>query len=294
MKRTLANDIPYVVFPENCGPYLSIDETCLSRDEVFTFLTNKAAHGGKGVLVAMIGSVASADISEVLCTGIPLNIRMKVKEVTSDLSSAMMESVRASFPHSILVNDRFHVQQLFNEAMDDVRIDIRHEVRRQEAAEQELCRENGADFIPMKYKNKETMPQILLRTKQALMQSKEKWSPKQAERMEILFEYHPIMKKTYELMQDLRRIFNQKVSYTQGGLLLAKWYESVAAIGRESFNTVVRTFKNNTISILNYFRRRATNASAESFNAKVKLFRAQLRGITDQTFFVFRLCKIFA
>ena len=90
----------------------------------------------------------------------------------------------------------------------------------------------------MKYENRETMPQILLRTKQALMQSKEKRSPKQAERMEILFEYHPIMKNTYDLMQDLRRIFNQKVSHTQGGLLLAKWYEGVLAIGRKSFNIV--------------------------------------------------------
>ena len=230
MKRTFVNDIPYVVFPENCGPNLSIDETCLSRDEVFTFVTNKAAHGCKGALVAMIASVASVDISEVLCTGIPLNIRMKVNEVTSDLSSAMMESVRVSFPRSILVNDRFHVQQLFNEAMDDVRIDIRHEVRRQEASEHELCRENGADFIPMKYMNGETMPQILLRTKQALMQSQEKWSPKQVKRMEILFEHHPIMKDTYDLMQELRGIFNQKVSHTQGGLLLAKWYESVLGV----------------------------------------------------------------
>lgn len=59
MKLTLGNNVPYVVFSENCGSYLSIDETCLSRDEVFTFVTNKAAHGGKGALVAMIASVAS-------------------------------------------------------------------------------------------------------------------------------------------------------------------------------------------------------------------------------------------
>ena len=46
--------------------------------------------------------------------------------------------------------------------------------------------------------------------------------------------------------------------------------------------------------ILNYFVNRFTNASAESFNAKVKQFRALLRGIIDRKFFLFRLTKIYA
>ena len=45
--------------------------------------------------------------------------------------------------------------------------------------------------------------------------------------------------------------------------------------------------------ILNYFVNRSTNVSAESLNAKIKDFRAQLRGVTDKKFFIFRLVKIF-
>ena len=45
--------------------------------------------------------------------------------------------------------------------------------------------------------------------------------------------------------------------------------------------------------ILNYFVNRSTNASAESLNAKIKDFRAQLRGVIDKKFFIFRLVKIF-
>ncbi|MDQ8144427.1 DDE transposase, partial [Chryseobacterium sp. CFS15] len=40
--------------------------------------------------------------------------------------------------------------------------------------------------------------------------------------------------------------------------------------------------------------RRSTNASAESFNAKIKNFRLQLRGVRDKAFFLFRLSKLFA
>jgi transposase len=46
--------------------------------------------------------------------------------------------------------------------------------------------------------------------------------------------------------------------------------------------------------ILNFFEKRSTNASAESFNAKIKNFRLQLRGVKDKTFFLFRLTKLFA
>ncbi|WP_239779625.1 transposase [Tenacibaculum finnmarkense] len=37
--------------------------------------------------------------------------------------------------------------------------------------------------------------------------------------------------------------------------------------------------------MLNYFNNSNTNASAESFNAKIKAFRAQFRGVRDVTFF---------
>ena len=36
--------------------------------------------------------------------------------------------------------------------------------------------------------------------------------------------------------------------------------------------------------ILNYFVNRSTNAFAESFDAKIKAFRAQFRGVKDKDF----------
>ncbi|WP_317131375.1 transposase [Mucilaginibacter ginsenosidivorax] len=46
--------------------------------------------------------------------------------------------------------------------------------------------------------------------------------------------------------------------------------------------------------MLNFFDNRSTNASAESFNAKIKAFRATSRGVRDTTFFLFRLAKLYA
>ena len=44
---------------------------------------------------------------------------------------------------------------------------------------------------------------------------------------------------------------------------------------------------------MNYFVNSSTNASAESLNAKIKDFRAQLRGAIDPKFLIFSLVKIF-
>ncbi len=68
---------------------------------------------------------------------------------------------------------------------------------------------------------------------------------------------------------------------------LNNWYEKVSALANNSFRSVIKTFKNHAPTILNYFRRRATNASAEAFNSKVKIFRSQMRGVRDRDFFIF-------
>ena len=48
------------------------------------------------------------------------------------------------------------------------------------------------------------------------------------------------------------------------------------------------------LEIVNFFDRRSTNAASESFNAKIKEFRTQFRGVKDRAFFLFRLTKIYA
>ncbi len=64
--------------------------------------------------------------------------------------------------------------------------------------------------------------------------------------------------------------------------------------GFKSFNTISATFYSHYREILNFFDNRSTNAAAESFNAKLKAFRATLRGVVDIEFFLFRVAKIYA
>ena len=57
-------------------------------------------------------------------------------------------------------------------------------------------------------------------------------------------------------------------------LSLARWYNKVDNSGFKSFNVIAATLYEHYDEVLNFFVNRATNAFAESFNAKIKAFRA--------------------
>ena len=52
----------WLLFDKNLGESLSINETCLSSGEVYTFLTNKAGKGGRGTLVAVVRGTKAGDV----------------------------------------------------------------------------------------------------------------------------------------------------------------------------------------------------------------------------------------
>lgn len=50
----------------------------------------------------------------------------------------------------------------------------------------------------------------------------------------------------------------------------------------KQFNVIASTFYEHYDEILNFYNKRSSNAAAESFNAKIKLFRANLHGVLDK------------
>lgn len=301
----LAHAEAYILFPENIGKDLSLDETCLSNGDVYTVLTNKAARGQKGALVAMIKGVASDTVSSIL-KKIPLKKRLTVKTITTDLSSAMMLTVRISFPGAKLINDRFHVQQLMSEAVDQIRIRYRWEVldaenksikehrARRNAAKTKAEREEIGQWEPKRMSNGETLPQIMARSRHLILKHPSKWNEQQITRAEILFEQFPNIKQAHSLYLKLVDIYNEKIEPDSARLKLARWYQEVERFDNREFNKVLDTFENHNRTIINYFEQRLTNASAESFNAKIKALRSQFRGVGDIKFFMYRLAKLYA
>lgn len=282
-----------LVFPDNAGPHVAIDETSTSDGELYTILTNRDAHGKKGCLVAIIRGTKAETVIEVI-KKIPEELRKKVEEVTLDLSPSMNLIVRTCFPNAKRVPDRFHVQRLAADAVQEMRIHFRWKAIEEENEAIKKAKEEGEEHVPDVMPNGDTRKQLLARSRYLLFKSRDKWTASQKERAKILFKEYPDISTAYELSDELRMVYS--TSKTAGGARtkLALWYQHVEKSGFDSFNTIKETVQAHYNEIINFFDHRSTNAAAESFNAKIKAFRAQLRGITDIKYFIFRLQKIYA
>ena len=283
----------WLVFPENIGAKLSIDETSLSKGELYTIVTNKAAKGKKGALVAIVEGTSSEKVIEVL-EKIPEEKLNQVEEVTLDMSDSMRKIVRRCFPNARRVIDRFHVQKLAYDALQEMRIEHRWDAINEETDAMEEAKLSNEKYVPQTLENGDTKKQLLARSRYLLFKSPDKWTQKQKHRAKLLFELYPDIQKAYSLTHALRMIFSKNSIKDAARLSLARWYNEVAEAEFKSFNTISATIYEHHEEILNFFINRSTNASAESFNAKIKAFRASLRGVTDMKFFLFRVSKIFA
>ena len=231
-QRSYAKD--WLLYSENMGQHLSLDETAFSNGDLYTILTN--AKGKKGALITIIKGTKADSVIKILHE-MPLKIRKQVKEVTLDMAGNMGLIVKKSFSNTVQVIDRFHVQKLTLDALQEIRI-------------------------------------------------KHRWN--------ALDQENDGIEKAYKLCQNLSWIFNNTKDKTSALIRLAKWDEKVRQAQFKSFNTIARTMAIHYKNILNYFDNRSTNASAESFNAKIKAFRTQFRGVRNVDFFLYRLITIFA
>lgn len=286
-----AND--WILYPQNIGEFISIDETSLSQGELYTIVTNKEAKGKKGALIAMVKGTNSETVKNVLLK-IATESREKVKEITLDMAPTMERIAKLSFTKAKLVTDRFHVQKLAYDAVQQIRIECRWEAIEQENKEIQFAKEVNKKYIPDVLENGDTLKQLLARSRYLLFKSENKWTPSQNQRAAILFERYPDIEKAYHLSMELGRIYHTSkvkgVAFTR----LAKWYDEIEKSKFKSFNTIAKSIQEHYLTILNYFDNRSTNASAESFNAKIKAFRASFRGVRNVSFFLFRLANIYA
>lgn len=283
----------WLLFPENVGPRLAIDESSLSNGELYTFVTNREAHTREQSLVAVVAGTKAEDVIAVL-QRIDEERRNAVEEVTLDLSDSMRKIVRTAFPKASRVIDRFHIQKLACDAVQELRVKHRWEAIQQANNEMEEARQKGKEYNPYRFPNGDTRKELLIRSRYLLFKSADKWTDRQKQRAAILFGEYPDIQTAYVLCHSLRMIFTKNTIKNAARLSMARWYNKVEKAGFHSFNIIAATFYEHYEEILNFYNNRSSNALAESFNAKVKLFRANLRGVADKKFFLFRIAKLYA
>ncbi|MGS4344460.1 transposase [Myroides odoratus] len=283
----------WLLYPQNITEKLSIDEVCLSKGELYTILTSKAGKGKKNTIIAIVKGTKSEVVIQHLLK-LPKSLRNKVKEITLDMAGSMKQIAKKCFANAIQVIDRFHVQKLASEALQTIRIKHRWIEMDNENNAIILAKTTNKTYSPDILSNGDTKKQLLARSRHLLYKSPNNWTIDQKDRAKLLFELYPEIEQAYKLTNKLRNIYNQLIPKELAMTKLAYWFNQVEKTNLKQFNTVVKTFSLHYADILNYFNDRSTNASAESFNAKIKYFRMMYRGVRDKAFFLFRLTKLFA
>lgn len=154
----------WMLFPENIGPHLAIDETSLSNGELYTFVTTAMPYTRGCSLVA---GTKSEDVIAVL-QRIDEESSYAVKEVTLDLSDSMRKIVRTAFPKACRVIDRFHIQKLACDAVQELRIKHRWDAIQQANEEMDEAKQKNEDYVTYRYSNGDTRRELLIRLRYLL------------------------------------------------------------------------------------------------------------------------------
>lgn len=282
----------YLIYPENISPNLAIDEVSLSKGELYTFITSKEHRTNAKKLVAVINGTNSKTMIDVLNKINELK-RNTVKEVSMDMARNMELTIKTCFTNATRVIDRFHVVKLVIDALQHIRVKYRWQAIEDENNAIKKAKAKGEKYKPLLLENNETEKELLARTRYTLYKTPSDWTINQAKRASILFKHYPLLEKAYKLTLEFRSIYENKLK-SIATIKLKEWLEKVKQSTITEFNTVANSLYYHLDNILNFFDNRSTNANAESYNAKLKLFRANLRGVKDIKFFLFRLEKLFA
>ena len=135
-------------------------------------------------------------------------LRKCVREVTLDMAGSMNLIVKLAFPKAVKVIDRFHVQRLASEALQEIRVKHRWEAIDAENEAVEIAKQKGETYKAKLLPNGDTLKQLLARSRYLLYKTPSDWTDRQKQRAILLFERYPDIKQAYKLTQQLKSISN--------------------------------------------------------------------------------------
>ncbi len=178
----------------------------------------------------------------------------RIELVTADLASSWQKALRAWVPHARVVFDRFHVERLAADAVDEVR---RSEQRRL-ASEPEDAK-------------------ALKGTRYALLKHPARLRPGEARRLETLRRKNRALDRAYELKEYLATILGQATP-EDAPALLDEWLEWAARSRLTPFVKLGRTIRKHAEGILAYVDTKMTNGPVEGINNKLRVIARRAYG----------------
>jgi transposase len=225
---------------------IGLDETAARRGHHYISLFHDlhagrllyACEGRKGEVVAHFAEDLEAH------SGCAEN----VGEICIDMSASYRAGVEEHLPWAEITFDEFHVIQLVNQAVD--------EVRRQEVKSTPSLR----------------------RSRYIWLKNKGAWSHHQIRQFHDLKHLNLKTHRAYRIKEALREIFRSAETAADAEPLLKRWYSWARRCRLDPIKRVATTLKTHWRGILNAFDSKLTNGRVEAANSLIQAAKAKARG----------------
>lgn len=247
---------------------LGLDEVALKkghRDFVVLITTRQADSQLK--LLGVLPDRKLETVEKFLLT-IPEDLRATVREVCIDMYEGYASAAKKALPQARIVADRFHVAKKYRDCADQLRIEAQRDLK--------------AGLNKEEY-------EALKGTMWLFRRDPKDLDKEEGERLALLFECAPDLKRAYDLRENLTGIFETDHSKESGTAAIKRWMKSVSESGLRCFDSFLTTLENWMDEITNYFVNRRTSGFVEGFNNKVKVLKRRCYGITNLTHLFQRL-----
>lgn len=169
-----------------------------------------------------------------------------LETVTMDMAAGYQKAVRQAAPQAQIIFDRFHVQQLCSQALDETR--------------RSMVREMSGTRWAKDVKN---IRYVLLRHGEDL-------NEKELDRLDLLQLSAKRLFRAYERKEELVAIMDEQ-DPREAETMLKRWLGWAARSRLPQFIKLGRTFKKHFTGIISYFHERLTNGLVEGINNKIRV-----------------------
>lgn len=200
---------------------------------------------------------SSSELTQFFTTHLTEEERLRVDEISMDMTNHNLGLLKLIFPNSKFVIDKFHLVKHLNDMLTE---EYRIEMSVKSILRGHVFRRIG----------------IGTRLPRAIFQHEYEWKTKQKERMNEIFINFPKLKYLYEIKEKIREIYNKNHSSKE------EWLNLLNELPIEYSKTLIKRIDD----ILNYYTNKTTNAYTEGLHTKIKLFKRLSYGIRNPETYV--------
>ena len=189
--------------------------------------------------------------------------RVRIRAVAMDMSGAYWAAVVEALVGVAVVFDKFHIIQLMNQRLDDLR--------------RELVREAEG-----------SMKLVIKGTRYLLLTRAANLKEEQLPKLERALKLNVPLSQAWYLKEELSLLWEQS-SAARMDHFLTQWCEQAIATGVRQLQKMAKTLQIHRRGILNWWQYPINNGRMEGTNNKIKTVNRQAYGYRDEEFFILKL-----